>query len=138
MTRGRAMGRAAMLLSLVLCLIAPLRAQAPAAAPDAPNAAPAANAAPQANNPTVNPAAPANNAANPPAPFVGPNDSSSVVMNYQPTVPGASGSGLRLQGLPGESVPWSIVILLTGLTLVPTMLLCITPFARLLIVFHFL
>jgi len=35
-------------------------------------------------------------------------------------------------------VPWSIVILLTGLTLVPTVLLCVTPFARLLIVFHFL
>jgi len=38
----------------------------------------------------------------------------------------------------GESVPWSIVVLLTVLTLIPSILLCITPFARLLIVFHFL
>lgn len=46
--------------------------------------------------------------------------------------------GLKIQGLPGQSVPWSIVILLTGLTLIPSLLLCLTPFARLLIVFHFL
>ena len=56
--------------------------------------------------------------------------------NYPATVPG--GNGLRVQGLSGESVPWSIVILLTGLTLIPTVLMCVTPFARLLIVFHFL
>jgi flagellar biosynthetic protein FliP len=35
-------------------------------------------------------------------------------------------------------VPWSVVVLLTGLTLIPSILLCMTPFARLLIVFHFL
>jgi flagellar biosynthetic protein FliP len=49
--------------------------------------------------------------------------------------------GLQIQGqqgLPGQSVPWSIVIMLTALTLIPTVLLCMTPFARLLIVFHFL
>lgn len=46
--------------------------------------------------------------------------------------------GVKLQGLPGQSVPWSIVILLTCLTLIPSLLLCLTPFARLLIVFHFL
>jgi flagellar biosynthetic protein FliP len=46
--------------------------------------------------------------------------------------------GIQLQGVPGASVPWSIVILLTGLTLIPSLLLCVTPFARLLIVFHFL
>jgi len=61
-----------------------------------------------------------------------------VIMNSQPTVPGGAGSGLSIQGLPGQSVPWSIVVLLTGLTLIPTLLMCITPFARLLIVFHFL
>lgn len=38
----------------------------------------------------------------------------------------------------GQSVPWSIVLVLTGLTLIPSLLLCVTPFARLLIVFHFL
>lgn len=36
------------------------------------------------------------------------------------------------------SVPWSIVVLLTVLTLLPAMLLCMTPFVRLLVVFHFL
>lgn len=50
----------------------------------------------------------------------------------------ASGAGLQIQGLPGSSVPWSIVIMLTALTLIPSLLLCVTPFARLLIVFHFL
>jgi flagellar biosynthesis protein FliP len=49
----------------------------------------------------------------------------------------ASG-GLQIQGLSGSSVPWSIVIMLTALTLIPALLLCVTPFARLLIVFHFL
>jgi flagellar biosynthetic protein FliP len=38
----------------------------------------------------------------------------------------------------GRSVPWSIVMMLTVLTLVPSILICMTPFARLLIVFHFL
>lgn len=124
-----------MLLSLSLCLGADLQAQAPAAAPAATTPAPAANATAPASN--ANPAL--SNAATPPIPFVGPNDSTSDVVVTSPvTVPGAGGSGLRIQGLPGETVPWSIVVLLTGLTLVPTMLLCITPFARLLIVFHFL
>jgi flagellar biosynthetic protein FliP len=36
------------------------------------------------------------------------------------------------------SVPWTIVVLLTLLTLLPALLVCMTPFARLLIVFHFL
>ena len=53
-------------------------------------------------------------------------------------MPPLSGSGIQLQGVPGSSVPWSIIILLTGLTLIPSLLLCVTPFARLLIVFHFL
>jgi flagellar biosynthesis protein FliP len=39
---------------------------------------------------------------------------------------------------PGGAVPWSIIVMLTTLTLIPTILLCMTPFARLLIVFHFL
>lgn len=52
--------------------------------------------------------------------------------------PGTGPMGLQIQGVPGGTVPWSIVILLTGLTLIPALLLCVTPFARLLIVFHFL
>ena len=46
--------------------------------------------------------------------------------------------GLQIQGLTGTNVPWSIVIMLTLLTLIPAILMCVTPFARLLIVFHFL
>jgi len=48
------------------------------------------------------------------------------------------GSDLRVTGLANGSVPWSIVVLLTLLTLIPSILLCMTPFARLLIIFHFL
>jgi flagellar biosynthetic protein FliP len=44
----------------------------------------------------------------------------------------------KIPGVGGEQVPWSIVILLTALTLIPAILVCMTPFARLLIVFHFL
>ena len=46
--------------------------------------------------------------------------------------------GLQIAQAPGGSVPWSIVIMLTALTLIPSILVCMTPFARLLIVFHFL
>ncbi len=45
---------------------------------------------------------------------------------------------IRVSGLGGSSASWTIVVLLTFLTLIPSILLCITPFARLLIVFHFL
>ncbi|HEY1799370.1 MAG TPA: flagellar type III secretion system pore protein FliP [Terriglobales bacterium] len=41
------------------------------------------------------------------------------------------------QGASG-SVPWNIVILLTVLTLLPAIVLSMTPFVRLLVVFHFL
>lgn len=45
---------------------------------------------------------------------------------------------LRITGLGGGSAQWTIVVLLTFLTLIPSILVCMTPFARLLIVFHFL
>ena len=61
-----------------------------------------------------------------------------IVNNGIPIQPGASNGFLQIQGMQGESVPWSIVVMLTVLTLIPSILLCITPFARLLIVFHFL
>jgi flagellar biosynthesis protein FliP len=48
------------------------------------------------------------------------------------------GVGLQVPGGPGTSVPWSIIVMLTALTLIPSILMCMTPFARLLIVFHFL
>jgi len=50
----------------------------------------------------------------------------------------ANASGLHINGLGGSSASWNIVVLLTFLSLIPSLLLCITPFARLLIVFHFL
>lgn len=45
---------------------------------------------------------------------------------------------VRISGLGSSSAPWAIVLLLTGLTLIPSLLICVTPFARLLVVFHFL
>jgi flagellar biosynthetic protein FliP len=48
--------------------------------------------------------------------------------------------GLPWSGPAGTSgsVPWNIVVLLTLLTLLPALLVALTPFARLLVVFHFL
>jgi flagellar biosynthesis protein FliP len=50
------------------------------------------------------------------------------------------GGGLpwTASGGAGGSVPWNIVVLLTLLTLLPALLLSMTPFVRLLVVFHFL
>jgi flagellar biosynthetic protein FliP len=45
---------------------------------------------------------------------------------------------IRVTGVGKGSTSWTIVVLLTFLTLIPSLLLCMTPFARLLIVFHFL
>lgn len=55
-----------------------------------------------------------------------------------PPASGNNNGGLQIKGLPASNVPWSIVIMLTAITLLPSVLVCITPFARLLIVFHFL
>lgn len=45
-------------------------------------------------------------------------------------------AGLRLPG--GGSLPWTILVLLTVLTVIPALLLSMTPFVRILVVFHFL
>jgi len=60
----------------------------------------------------------------------------------------ALGEGMRPQpsrglawtgtGAAGGSVPWNVVVLLTLLTLLPALVVALTPFTRLLIVFHFL
>ena len=52
----------------------------------------------------------------------------------------ASPSGLHWTAPGGAagSVPWNIVVLLTLLTLLPALLVALTPFTRLLVVFHFL
>jgi flagellar biosynthesis protein FliP len=49
-------------------------------------------------------------------------------------------TGLNWTGMGGASgsVPWNIVVLLSLLTLLPALLVALTPFTRLLIVFHFL
>lgn len=43
-----------------------------------------------------------------------------------------------LLGKSGSGTPWNIVLLLTLLTVLPALLLSMTPFVRLLVIFHFL
>ncbi len=51
---------------------------------------------------------------------------------------GAPINGIQITGLGNSSAPWTIVVLLTVLALIPSLMICVTPFARLLVVFHFL
>jgi len=39
---------------------------------------------------------------------------------------------------PSDSAPWTILLVLTLITLLPAILMCMTPLVRLLVVFHFL
>ncbi len=104
------------------------------AAPPSPSAAPAS--APAA--PASVPATPAANPSSTPSNAQPPSPAQPQVVYTAPPQPPANNGFLGIQGMQGESVPWTIVVLLTVLTLIPSLLLCITPFARLLIVFHFL
>ena len=53
--------------------------------------------------------------------------------------PPPSMGGITITGLgTGATNSWSIVVLMTVLTFIPSILLCMTPLLRLLIVFHFL
>ena len=52
--------------------------------------------------------------------------------------PDAPVNGIQITGLGNSSAPWTIVVLLTLLALIPSLMICVTPFARLLVVFHFL
>ena len=54
--------------------------------------------------------------------------------------PAPQGFSLQIPGLTahGENSSWTIVVLLTLLTLLPSLLLSMTPFVRILIIFHFL
>lgn len=45
---------------------------------------------------------------------------------------------IKISGLGSNSPQWTILVLLTVLTILPSLLICMTPFSRLLIVFHFL
>ncbi|HUK48998.1 MAG TPA: flagellar type III secretion system pore protein FliP [Terriglobales bacterium] len=57
-----------------------------------------------------------------------------------PVLARAANGALDLHSLshPPGSVPWNILVLLTVLTLLPAIVLSMTPFVRLLVVFHFL
>ena len=56
----------------------------------------------------------------------------------QPAAPKAPPDSIAAALQTGQSTPWSIVLGLTLLTLLPALLLSITPMVRLLVVFHFL
>ena len=56
-----------------------------------------------------------------------------------PAAPAATDPNeIRITGFGGGNTQFTIVVLLTFLTLIPSLLICMTPFARLLVVFHFL
>jgi len=118
MTRSRAVQRLAMLLSLLLAIVATASAQ-------------------------TRPAVAGNMASRPATAAIGRSISNSSPRITNHPAPPASqpadiGGILQFPGTTGGSVPWSVVVLLTALTLIPSILVCMTPFARLLIVFHFL
>jgi flagellar biosynthesis protein FliP len=57
-----------------------------------------------------------------------------------PAPASASGISVQLPGfnMHGDSSSWSIILLMTLLTLLPSLLLSMTPFVRILVIFHFL
>jgi flagellar biosynthesis protein FliP len=142
MTLFRSFGQSAILLALLVAIPAPGQAPPAASGTNAPSAAPGNASAPAAapNGTAPNGTGTPSNgtAATAPVPFVASPDNSNTMVSTPPPLGNVNGGGLQIQGLPGGTVPWSIIVLLTGLTLIPTLLLCVTPFARLLIVFHFL
>ena len=137
----RELGHCAMVASLSLAVSVPLTAQArfgasdtvasdPVAATTEANPATGSSYTPYSYFPQPQPA---------PQPQPQPMAMPQSAATTRPSLPPAANPGvLQVQGVPGGSVPWSIVVLLTVLTLIPSILLCVTPFARLLIVFHFL
>jgi flagellar biosynthetic protein FliP len=69
-----------------------------------------------------------------PAPSVQPITPAPVQQSAAPQDP----NEIRITGLGSGSAQWTILVLMTFLTFVPGILICMTPFARLLVVFHFL
>ena len=59
-----------------------------------------------------------------------------LLMLASPSLLEPSANGLRIAG--NGTVPWTIVFILTFITVIPALLLSITPMVRLLVVFHFL
>jgi flagellar biosynthetic protein FliP len=90
-------------------------------------------AAAQAESDVVAVDATPSHASQPPA-----QDNAAFTQNASVPAPAGPAGIVQISGISGGSVPWSIVVFLTALTLIPSILLCMTPFARLLIVFHFL
>jgi flagellar biosynthetic protein FliP len=140
-----------MLASLVLTGAAPLVAQVRLPAAPTPASQPAVPATAKSDLPTSQSAlsqlagqilaTPAQ--ANPPSAAAAKPVAAStprITRGPLPPPPSASDSGgLQIPGTNGSgSVPWSVIVMLTALTLIPSILVCMTPFARLLIVFHFL
>ena len=62
----------------------------------------------------------------------------SIPLSSSPMSAAIPPNEIRITGVGSGSMPWTILVLLTFLTLIPSLLLCVTPFARLLVVFHFL
>jgi flagellar biosynthetic protein FliP len=75
------------------------------------------------------------NMTNPPNAVGGRLSGKSSSTNAKTSVPA---TGIQITGIGNSSAPWTIVVLLTLLALVPSLMICVTPFARLLVVFHFL
>lgn len=129
MTFLRGIGHCASIAIMSLAVTAPVMAQTQLDMPKNVEAVPAAPL------PVVNPAL---NPSYTPYSYIPQTQPQGAAVSRQ-TIPAAPNGGiLQVQGVPGGTVPWSIVVLLTVLTLIPSILLCVTPFARLLIVFHFL
>ena len=59
-----------------------------------------------------------------------------LLMLASPSLLEPSAIGLRIAG--NGTVPWTIVFILTFITVIPALLLSVTPMVRLLVVFHFL
>jgi len=55
-----------------------------------------------------------------------------------PALATPTAQGLQIPGSGTSGLPWNIVVLLTLLTLLPALLLAMTPLLRLLVIFHFL
>jgi flagellar biosynthesis protein FliP len=49
-----------------------------------------------------------------------------------------AGGAVQIPGVTGSGVPWSVILLLTFLSLLPALMLSMTPLVRLLVIFHFL
>lgn len=72
------------------------------------------------------------------APIPGTATPASTAVAMPPMTTAVDPNEIRITGIGNGSAPWTIIVLLTFLTLIPSLLLCVTPFARLLVVFHFL